>query len=57
MAGRVLSALAGSAQQRGIDKVFLQVEESNIGAQALYKRAGFTTAWKYVYWQLPQALC
>jgi N-acetylglutamate synthase len=53
LAGRVLSALAAAAQQRGIDKVFLQVEESNTGAQALYKRAGFRTAWKYVYWQLP----
>jgi N-acetylglutamate synthase len=53
LAGRVLAGIAGSAQQRGIDKVFLQVEESNIGAQALYKRAGFATAWKYVYWQLP----
>jgi N-acetylglutamate synthase len=54
LAGRVLAGLAEVALQRGLDKVFLQVEEDNTSAQALYRRAGFTTAWKYVYWQLPE---
>jgi N-acetylglutamate synthase len=54
LAGRVLAGIATEAQQRGLDSVFLQVEDSNASAQALYRRAGFTTAWKYAYWQLPQ---
>ena len=50
LAGRVLAGLAQEALQRGLDKVFLQVEAHNPAAQALYKRAGFTTAWTYEYW-------
>jgi N-acetylglutamate synthase len=53
LAGRVLAGLAIAAQQRGFDKIFLQVEQANTSAQALYRRAGFTTAWAYVYWRLP----
>jgi N-acetylglutamate synthase len=55
LAGRVLAGLAEAAALRGIDQVFLQVEEGNVAAQALYQRAGFQTAWKYVYWRLPPA--
>jgi N-acetylglutamate synthase len=54
LAGRVLAGLAETALQHGLEKVFLQVEEDNTSAQALYRRADFTTAWKYVYWQLPE---
>ena len=50
LAGRVLKALAQAAQQRGLQQVFLQVEANNPAAQALYRRAGFSTAWTYRYW-------
>lgn len=50
LAGRVLAGLAGAAQARGVDQVFLQVEEGNAGARSLYRRAGFTQAWRYFYW-------
>jgi len=32
-------------------RVFLQVEAGNTAAQALYRRAGFETAWSYMYWR------
>lgn len=50
LAGRVLAGLAGAAQARGVRQVFLQVEETNTGARSLYRRAGFTKAWRYFYW-------
>lgn len=50
LAGRVLAGLAGAAQARAIERVFLQVEEANVGARSLYRRAGFTKAWRYFYW-------
>lgn len=50
LASRILAALAAEAQRRGIERAFLQVEEGN-PAQALYRRAGFATAWVYEYWQ------
>lgn len=50
LAGRVLAGLALAAQARGIDRVFLQVEEGNEGARSLYRRAGFARAWRYFYW-------
>jgi N-acetylglutamate synthase len=53
LAARVLAGLADAAIQRGVQQVILQVEQDNAGALALYRRAGFTTAWKYIYWQLP----
>ena len=51
LAGRVLAGLADAARARGIDRVFLQVEEGNAPARALYARAGFTPVWRYVYWR------
>ena len=51
LASAVLGALAREAQSRGIDRVFLQVEAANDKAQALYRRAGFATAWVYEYWR------
>jgi N-acetylglutamate synthase len=55
--GNVYATLrgAGVAIERGISHVFLQVEEGNTSAQALYQRAGFTTAWRYHYWRLSAA--
>jgi ribosomal protein S18 acetylase RimI-like enzyme len=51
LAGAILAALARAAQARGIARCFLQVDESNAGAQALYRRAGLVTAWRYAYWR------
>lgn len=53
LAGRVLAGIAQAALAEGIDRVFLQVEEHNPAAHALYRRAGFETAWRYRYWQRP----
>lgn len=51
LAGRVLAALAVAAQARGVERCFLQVEEGNAPARALYARAGFVPAWRYLYWR------
>jgi GNAT superfamily N-acetyltransferase len=51
LAGRVLAGLAEAALARGIDRVFLQVEEPNASARALYDRAGLQIAWRYRYWR------
>ena len=53
LAGRVLAGIAKAALAEGVERVFLQVEENNPAAQALYRRAGFETAWRYRYWQRP----
>lgn len=53
LAGQILAALAQEAIARGLDRVFLQVQEDNSAALALYQRAGFATAWRYHYWRLP----
>lgn len=50
LAGRVLAGLGAAARARGIDRVFLQVEEGNIGARSLYRGLGFERAWRYLYW-------
>lgn len=50
LAGRVLAGIAAVAAQRDIERVFLQVEDVNTSALALYRRAGFETAWSYDYW-------
>lgn len=51
LAGRVLAGLAQAALAQGLERVFLQVEEENAGAIALYRKAGFHTAWRYHYWR------
>uniref|UniRef100_UPI00286ADFBB GNAT family N-acetyltransferase n=1 Tax=Phenylobacterium sp. TaxID=1871053 RepID=UPI00286ADFBB len=53
LAGRVLAGLAGAAQARGVDRMFLQVEEGNANARSLYRRFGFKPAWRYFYWSRP----
>jgi GNAT superfamily N-acetyltransferase len=51
LAGRVLAGIAEAALERGIARVFLQVEDDNAPARALYRRAGFEPAWRYGYWR------
>ena len=51
LAGRVLAGLAEAALQKGLERVFLQVEDANDAALALYQRAGFVPAWRYAYWR------
>ena len=51
LAGSILGALAREAQARQIEPVFLQVDAANTPALALYRRAGFATAWTYEYWR------
>ena len=46
----ILGALGRAAQERGLTQVFLQVEEDNAPAQALYAHCGFRTVWRYRYW-------
>ncbi|MEO8115440.1 MAG: GNAT family N-acetyltransferase [Phenylobacterium sp.] len=50
LASQVLTALGRAIVARGIDRVFLQVEEAN-PARSLYRKAGFTEAWVYRYWE------
>jgi N-acetylglutamate synthase len=51
LASNILVALAKQAEQRGIERMFLQVQEDNESACRLYAHAGFTTAWMYDYWR------
>jgi N-acetylglutamate synthase len=51
LAGAVLSALAGRARERGVQRCFLQVEEGNARARSLYAGRGFATAWGSAYWK------
>lgn len=46
----IVRALALEALQRGLPQMFLQVEQANTGAQALYRRLGFADLWVYRYW-------
>jgi len=51
LAARVLAGLAAAAAERGLSRVFLQVEEPNAAARSLYRRAGLRPAWRYRYWR------
>lgn len=55
LAGRILHTMAVEALSRGLVGVFLQVDASNLAAQALYRRAGLGIAWRYDYWRPPRA--
>ena len=52
LASQVLSGLGRAIAARGIEQVFLQVEEAN-DARSLYRKAGFAPAWTYRYWARP----
>ena len=51
LASRILAGLAAHAAEQGVRRVFLQVEDDNVVAQGLYRKAGFATAWRYHYWR------
>jgi len=51
LAGQVVACLARAALAKGATQIFLQVEEGNAPARALYARAGFTPLWRYQYWR------
>ena len=54
--GRAFSANAGEAiLAAAIRQVFLQVEEGNAGAQALYRRLGFRYSHRYHYRVAPES--
>ena len=50
LARRVLRALIAAAAERGVKRMWLQVEADNPGAIALYQGAGFVEAYRYRYW-------
>jgi ribosomal protein S18 acetylase RimI-like enzyme len=41
------------AARAGAHRAWLQVEAVNAPAIALYERAGFSTAYSYLYWTKP----
>jgi GNAT superfamily N-acetyltransferase len=51
-AKRVLAAIADWARQRQAERLFLQVEDHNEPARALYRAAGFEPAYPYKYYIL-----
>jgi RimJ/RimL family protein N-acetyltransferase len=50
LARGVVAALAGWAGQLGAHRAYLQVEERNTAATALYAGLGFTTHHSYFTW-------
>ncbi len=51
LAAALVRRMAQQAQAAGVVRVFLQVDAGNTGAQSLYRRLGFETAWTYAYWR------
>lgn len=51
----ITAAACAAAEQRGISRVFLQVEVDNAPAQALYRRLGFHNSHRYHYRVAPAA--
>ena len=53
LARRVLGALLAEAAGLGARAAYLQVEDANTAAVALYAARGFSTAYRYRYWTRP----
>lgn len=53
LARDIVRALGGWAAANGAHTAYLQVEESNEAAVALYASDGFATAYRYTYWIKP----
>jgi N-acetylglutamate synthase len=49
----ITAAVCAEAVERGVDRVFLQVEEGNAGARALYERCRFRYSHRYHYRMAP----
>jgi len=49
LASSVIAALADTAADQGAQQLYLQVDDTNTGAQALYARHGFTPRHRYHY--------
>jgi ribosomal protein S18 acetylase RimI-like enzyme len=47
----LILAFGKQARLRNVERCFLQVEEGNTNAIALYSRLGFQTTWRYHYWR------
>jgi len=56
LATAITAALAGAAAGLGAARLYLQVEEDNTAALALYARSGFTAHHRYHY-RIPPAAC
>ncbi|HJW42422.1 MAG TPA: GNAT family N-acetyltransferase [Rhizomicrobium sp.] len=50
---RVLRGIAQWALSHGASRLYLQVDESNMGAVALYARAGFRVGYRYLHYFAP----
>jgi N-acetylglutamate synthase len=55
LGARITAALSAAAAQRGATRVYLQVEERNTAAVALYSRCGFASHHRYHYRVAPRA--
>ncbi len=53
LAREILAALARWAQTKGANGLYLQVEDANAPARALYAKAGFEDAYSYRYYRAP----
>lgn len=51
---RVLGAIAAWALSEGAQRLYLQVDEANTPARALYFRAGFRDGYRYLHYHLPE---